>query len=76
MLQALDPDGEWTSRFKPLNINTDLHLPHHEDHNPRGENKRELSWIWQVLNSGDSWRHVVTEDKINDSKCCLLIYDL
>ena len=49
-LCQLDPGGERTGWFKPLDLLKDLHLPEHEKDDPhrgrnQGENNRVWSWI-------------------------------
>ncbi|KAF7972080.1 hypothetical protein HWV62_19161 [Athelia sp. TMB] len=66
-LVILDPGGEWSTSFKPLNASTDLHLPRREDDDPEPENRRELSWIWLVPRSEDAQRRVATADEVCDS---------
>lgn len=73
VLEILNPGGSWTEQFKPLDIMKDLHLPRHEEDDPRGENQRELSWIWQVLRSGNRPMQVAMEDEINDSTCYFIL---
>ena len=68
-LSVLDPGGEWTSSFKPLNPAVDLHLPRREEDDPEPENRRELSWIWLVPRSADAQRRVATADEVGDCKC-------
>lgn len=75
-LLALDGEGEWSQRLKPLDISTDLQLPGREDDKDgelqkkrgNGENMRELSWIWRVQGLGSRPIIVATADEVNDSK--------
>lgn len=67
-LQSLDPNGEWTRRFRPLNHSLDLHLPRREADDPRGENRRQLSWIWLVSRDGEQPRGSATEVEVSDSE--------
>lgn len=74
-LCELDPNGEWTRRFKPLDLTKDLHLPRREEDDPhkgrnQGENHRELSWIWLVGHAGGRPTEA-TEDEINECKCLI-----
>ncbi|KAF7968821.1 hypothetical protein HWV62_29262 [Athelia sp. TMB] len=66
-LGKLDPGGEWTTTFKPLNTAVDLHLPRREEEDEGPENRRELSWIWLVPRSADAQRRAATADKVGDS---------
>lgn len=70
-LQSLDPNGEWTRRLHPLNHSVDLHLPRREADDPRGENKRQLSWIWLVSSIDDRQRSAASEGEVSDGKPCL-----
>ncbi|KAF7983642.1 hypothetical protein HWV62_20588 [Athelia sp. TMB] len=66
-LNTLDPGGDWTTSFKPLNTAVDLHLPRREEDDLVAENRRELSWIWLVPRSEDAQRRVATADEVSDS---------
>ena len=65
-LTALDPGGDWTASFKPLNTAVDLHLPRREESDTEPENRRELSWIWLVPRSADAERREATADEVGD----------
>ncbi|KZP16524.1 hypothetical protein FIBSPDRAFT_957932 [Athelia psychrophila] len=43
VLKELDPGGDWTLSFKPLNTATDLQMPRREEDDDKAENRRELS---------------------------------
>ena len=51
VLKVLDPHRDWSDCFWPLNLSTDLQLPHHDNNDPNPENTRELSWIRLVPDS-------------------------
>lgn len=65
-LQILDPGGEWTVSFKPLNTTVDLQLPRREEDDLEPENMKELSWIWLVPRSEDAQRCTATADEVSD----------
>lgn len=67
-LTELDPSGDWTSTYKPLNIATDLQMPRREEDDPSPENRRELSWIWLVPRSADALRQTATADEVSECK--------
>ena len=75
-LLALDRDGEWARRLKPLDSAKDLQLPRREDDEDgekrkrrnQGENMRKLSWIWLAHSSGGRPNNVATADEVNESE--------
>ena len=65
-LSSLNPNGDWTTQYKPLKTSTDLQLPRRElDEDPHdrrlGKNKHQLSWIWLVSRSADENRDMSLE---------------
>ena len=74
-LTALDPMGAWNIRLRPLNKSRDLHLPKMEKdeetkqkRRDKGENVRELSWIWVAPRDGGRPAIIATADEVNDCK--------
>lgn len=78
-LKALDPDGEWTHHLRPLDIEKDLTLPCREESDvdaekrrrrerDTGENRRGMSWIWQVLINPESTSSASSPQTILDGR--------
>jgi hypothetical protein len=63
-LSTLEPNGDWTHRFKFLDHKRDLRSPRRDDDDP-SESKRELSWIWLVPRDDGT---ATSSAEINDSK--------
>ena len=72
-LLILDPDGDWTSRFKFLDHKKDLRSPRRNIDDDPGESRRELSWIWLVSPGGGPPESVASADEINESMYSILI---
>lgn len=50
-LEALDPRGDWSTRFKPL-LKEDIRGPARDDRNA-SEGRHQISWIWLSPTSAD-----------------------